>query len=295
MLVNTTTIELTGRTEAGCTVLVEGETVPFYLGQFLTVVDLQEGPNLISVTARDAAGNIGTASVAITRDTIPPALTLTAPQNGEVTNRNVAVVSGTAETGCRVLVNGADAVRSGPFFSTEVMLYEGVNTIAVQAVDAAGNRAATTVRVILDRGAPPLSVNLQNGTLTQSSTVRLTGKTKTGATLSINGVPVAVGPDGNFSADVPLRAGLNQIHLEARDQAGNAASLDRTITREEATKPPPENAPEPAPGLDPALAAAVAAVAVILLMLALLFGKRPPLPTDRDDTKSGSRPEEREP
>jgi hypothetical protein len=296
ILVNSTSIELSGRTEPGATVMVNGEAAPFYLGQFTSTVALQEGTNTISASARDAAGNTGFASVNITRDTISPALTLTSPQNGEVTGRAVMTVSGTAEPGARVAVNGAGAVRAGPFFSTDIMLVEGVNTIHVQAVDPAGNQASVTVSVTLDRTAPFLDLDLANGTIVQSAALQLRGRTEPGAALSVNGAPVIVAPDGNFSTNISLRPGPNQIRLEASDPAGNGASLDRTVTYEEPAKPPGQAPLDSSKRVDPALMAGAALAAVIILaaLLLLLRRKNQP-PSEGNDSESGSRPSGREP
>lgn len=296
LLVNATSIELTGKTEPGCTVLIDGEAAPFYLGQFSATVPLQEGPNNIVVSARDLAGNVGSASVSVTRDTISPALTLTSPQNGEVTGRAVMTVSGTAETGARVSVNGADSVRSGPFFSTDVMLVEGVNTIHVQAADPAGNQASVTVRVMLDRTAPSIVLELANGTIVHSAALRLSGRTEPGAALSVNGAPVTVAPDGNFSVNLSLRPGPNQVRLEAKDAAGNGASLERTVTYEEPAAPRPPTDSGTGAGFDAwMVAGAILLVIATILFAGLFIRMRPPPPSDSNDSENGSPPERSEP
>jgi hypothetical protein len=296
LLVNATSIELTGKTEPGCTVLIDGEAAPFYLGQFSATVPLQEGPNEITVTARDAAGNVGSASVSVTRDTIPPALTLTSPQNGEVTGRAVMTVSGTAEPGARVAVNGADSVRSGPFFSTDIMLVEGVNTIHVQAEDAAGNQASITVRVIMDRTAPLIFLDLVNGTIVHSAALRLSGRTEPGAALSVNGAPVIPAPDGNFSVNLSLRPGPNQVRIEATDPAGNAASLDRTVTYEEPAAPRPPAEPDTGAAFNAGLVAGTVSMVIVIILFAwLFFQRRAPPPSDLNNSESGSLPAGRKP
>ncbi|HKU36707.1 MAG TPA: hypothetical protein VJR89_01135, partial [Polyangiales bacterium] len=40
--------------------------------------------------------------------------------------------------------------------------------------------------------------------------------------LSINGTPVPVGPDGSFSADVPLAEGENDVVISAQDALGRS-------------------------------------------------------------------------
>jgi len=288
-LVNTTTIELTGRTEPGCTVTVNGETVPFYLGQFSAEVPLQEGRNNLTVAARDAAGNVGRARVSVDRDTIPPALAVTSPRNGEVTGRAVVTVSGTVEPGARLFIGEAGVAPEGPFFSLQLMLREGVNTIEVRAVDGAGNRATASVRVILDRTPPTVTVDLKNGTVVRSADLVLRGSTEPGATLSVNGAPVAVAPDGNFSFGLSLRPGPNTIHIEAADAAGNLASLDRSVTFEEPARPRPPAEPETDRGSDTAVYVVLAVViALTALFIGVLAARRPP--SAGDEGESGPRP-----
>ena len=57
-------------TVQGVSATVTGQT-------WTATVPLQEGSNTLTIVARDAAGNVGTASVQVTRDTTLPTLTAT--------------------------------------------------------------------------------------------------------------------------------------------------------------------------------------------------------------------------
>lgn len=57
-------------------------------------------------------------------------------------------------------------------------------------------------------------------------------------TFTINGTPVALGPDGSFSTDIPLSAGENTINYYAADAAGNSSTTSRSVTRIVDTIPP---------------------------------------------------------
>jgi uncharacterized protein YjbI with pentapeptide repeats len=281
LLVNMTSIEITGRTEPGCTVRVDGEPVPFYMGQFSAEVGLQEGPNEITVTARDAAGNVNSSLVRVMCDTIPPDLTVTIPRDGDVTGQRILTVSGTAEEGARVLVDDLDAAISGPFFSASVTLIDGENLIIVQALDAAGNRALVALRVTLDTAPPFISVDLENGTITRSSEFLLAGEAEKGSALSVNGVAVDVGPDGRFRTNISLHPGLNTIHLVARDGAGNIVSLDRTVTSEQAPPPPKPAEEQPSQNSNAPVVLWVVVVLVAAGIAAALLFRRRPLASDR--------------
>jgi hypothetical protein len=278
LLVNTTSVEVTGRTEPGCTVRIDGEPVPFYLGQFSAEVNLQEGTNEILVMARDPAGNINSSLVRVTRDTIAPGLTVSVPREGAVIGERVLAVSGTVEEGARVLVDGREAAVSGPFFSANVTLVEGANLITVLAQDPAGNVATVVLRVTVDTSPQFISVDLENGTITRNAYLLLTGETKNGSALSVNGVAAAVGPDGRFLINISLQTGLNAIHLVARGPLGDTTSLDRTVTREGTTAPPKPADRQPARnGNTPAVLIAAAIAIAVVLALALFF-RRPPEP-----------------
>lgn len=63
MVLNQSTVQLTGRTEPGSTVLVNNAVVPVStLGEFQTTINLVNGNNEIIVEARDIAGNSSTMS-----------------------------------------------------------------------------------------------------------------------------------------------------------------------------------------------------------------------------------------
>jgi hypothetical protein len=82
------------------------------------------------------------------------------------------------------------------------------------------------------------------------------------------------------------------VHLEAKDAAGNAASLDRTVTYEEPAKPPGPTPPDSSRGVDPALMAGVALAAVIIIAaLYILFRRKIATASENKDGESGSPPE----
>jgi|GEM_PF-3518042 len=123
---------------------------------FTIPVTLNPGTNTFAMAAYDAVGN---RSAVITRritvDTSPPVVTLA---TGDITvSTGTVEVRGTAAdpSGIRRItyrVGGGDeqAVQATPDatveFSFVATLAEGVNTIEVAAYDAAGNRAAATLR-----------------------------------------------------------------------------------------------------------------------------------------------------
>ena len=120
-------------------------------GTFVATVPLTERNNTIEVLAIDPAGNDAMAWANVTRDTAAPSLTLDAvPQR--VTEGRV-IVSGRAERGSIVTVNGAVVPLIGDQFSRNVTLSGGSNIIVVRAEDGAGN--ALERRIAVSYVLPP--------------------------------------------------------------------------------------------------------------------------------------------
>jgi flagellar hook assembly protein FlgD len=68
------TLQVTGRTDSGATVMVNGQVVPVSaLGDFQATLNLFQGDNLIQAEARDQAGNVTNLTRRIRYDVSPPA------------------------------------------------------------------------------------------------------------------------------------------------------------------------------------------------------------------------------
>lgn len=121
---------------------------------------LSNGTHSFSLKVSDHDGNAATEIVtSFTVDTVPPALTITSPADGLITNKESLTVSGTTNdvtsTPVTVTVNGAPVtVQSNGSFTTTVTLKSGSNTITVVATDAAGLKTTIARTVTLDTGAP---------------------------------------------------------------------------------------------------------------------------------------------
>ncbi len=138
---------------------------------------LAEGNITITVSATDVAGNPGSVSKTVTKDTIAPTLVVTSPTAGALlgpTQSAGLVVTGTvSEANATVNVQISDGVNP-PVFRTVTAtgtnftlasnpavltgLNDGALTITVNAVDAAGNSATQTLGVTKDTTAPVVSI-----------------------------------------------------------------------------------------------------------------------------------------
>src|SRR2546428_585276 len=129
-------------------------------GSFEMPVALVEGANTLKLVAVDAAGNQGSGSLTVTRDSTPPAVTVDALPT-EVSSATVTV-SGTVESTITfVTVNGQPVTVTNGRYSASVALSFGSNVIFVEATDAAGNRATTSTAVsYVPQGVTTASVGL---------------------------------------------------------------------------------------------------------------------------------------
>jgi hypothetical protein len=69
------------------------------------------------------------------------------------------------------------------------------------------------------------------------------GRARPSTTVKVNGTSAPVGPDGRFSAVVPLRVGKNAVDVAAEDVTGRTRHATGTVVRH---GPPPPLTPEPA-------------------------------------------------
>ncbi|MGP8110289.1 MAG: Ig-like domain-containing protein [Thermoplasmata archaeon] len=158
-LTNHSAVVVSGTTEPGATVTVDGSAVTVGVaGAFTTTLTLADGAHTIVVNATDAAGNRATVSVQVTVDTTAPSLAITSPTTGASVSTSDILVTGTAEAGSTVVVDGyAVALSGGGTFSIELPLSPGTNTITVTATDPAGNVASRSVVVSYAVPAAPTS------------------------------------------------------------------------------------------------------------------------------------------
>ena len=232
---NASNVTVKGTAEENSRLSVNGIAVAFQGSAFSYSLELTEGVNVISVVARDRAGNSNTTVLEVVRDSTPPALAVLSPREGDVFNRTSVEVRGSTEAGARVKVNGVGLDVCGTEFSTVLELPDQqASTIVVEASDSVHNIAVVSITVEVDTIAPALKLRSPaNGTLTNLTSIGLTGKTEAATSLSVNGQAVQVASDGSFSVEVVLdREGANLISVEATDRAGNIARSSVTVLRD---------------------------------------------------------------
>ncbi|EXE90852.1 bacterial Ig-like domain family protein, partial [Acinetobacter sp. 1578804] len=219
-----------------------------------TLPALTDGPHTITVTATDAAGNVGTDTGVVTVDTAAPAAPAIDPVNG------TDPITGTAEPGSTVTVTYPDgstaSVVAGPDGSWTVPnpgLNDG-DTVTAVTEDPAGNTSGPATAVV-DAVAPTVALN---DVLTNDSTPELTGTVNDPtATVVVNvdgtDYPAVNNGDGTWTlADNTLPVltdGPHTITVTATDAAGNAGTDTGVVTVD--TAAPAAPVIDPVNGTDP--------------------------------------------
>jgi parallel beta-helix repeat protein len=235
-LTNQTSIKISGRTEPGATLRVDGTAAELDPeGNWKAFVALEnEGANEISVESWDAMLNKAVVSWVVFRDTITPVIKLDAPTENALFNTTSAVFSGSVnDPAASLALNGAPvAVGPDGAFSVTVSLEEGRNTAELSCRDAAGNTAVLVRHVTSDTIAPLLRLDSPaDGAATNASSVIATGAVESGAELTVNGQKASAAGTG-FQWTLELSEGQNSFVFRARDRAGNENSTTISVLRD---------------------------------------------------------------
>lgn len=191
---------------------------------------LADGTYDIAATIADASGNVSDpALVRVTIDTVAPAITVTSPADGALTNVASARIEGALNESAALTLNGAAVAVTDRRFSHAVSLTEGANAFALRAVDEAGNVGTRSLSVTLDTVPPPapvagsITARASGGQLTVSGSA---GSVEGGSSVTVvntrtgQSVMVTANADGSFSAMLAGEAG-DVLQIHATDGATN--------------------------------------------------------------------------
>jgi len=197
-IVKETPVVIKGKSKFGATVVILDKVIDVGNdGTFSSMIDLKPGTNIFPVFA-DYKGIVNTIELNV--EYRPPVLlnvnNLT--NNMEINSRDITVDLEVSE-GARFSVNGREGEK-------RVYLSEGSNIITVEAWDQWNSRLTRKFVVIYRQ---PESFELNVASPIQGATIRepmivVTGSTAAGAQVAVNNIPVQTGPDGFFTAKVPI-------------------------------------------------------------------------------------------
>jgi hypothetical protein len=196
------------------------------------------GNHTFTVTATDAAGNVGTAvHDYVVADVTAPSITIAAPVEGAVYTLNqVATASYTCadEAGGSGLATCTGTVASGAALSTSTA---GPHTFTVNATDIAGNpsSATRTYTVLADTTLPTVSIvsPADGATFTVGQVVNASYSC---ADTGGSGLATCIGSVASGAAIDTATAGLKAFTVTATDRAGNTSS---TVVHYTVAAPPP--------------------------------------------------------
>ena len=141
-----------------------------------SVTPAGQGALVVTAVATDAAGNSATTSTTLTVDTTAPAVAITTIEGGDnIINAAEAAggiqISGTAEIGSTLTVNGAAVTVDGTGHWTTSVTPAGQGALVVTAVatDAAGNSATTSTTLTVDTIAPAVAITSPGGPINQAA------------------------------------------------------------------------------------------------------------------------------
>ena len=202
-----------------------------------------EGPQIISVVARDSLGNTSDAvTVSVTYDITMPdaAFDSATPTLVNVTEMTLTGSFGDNYAFDTLTVNGESPTMDwgAGTFSIVVSLTEGENSFAIEARDMAGNLNTPTPLVInADLTAPELELLSDTFVSSTPYTWRI-GISEAVTVVSLNGVADGTRHSGaNFSIpNRPLNEGQNDLIIVADDDAGNRVTVTFTVVLD--TTPP---------------------------------------------------------
>lgn len=189
------------------------------------VISNESASQIISRTATDALGSTATASVALKIDKTRPTLSITSPAAAATVTTSQLTMTGTVADAlsglARVTCNNAIANVNASSFSCNLTLVSGLNAIAVQATDVAGNVATSNASVTLG--------NALTISATPTPAPNAAGWNNTNVTVTFT----CAGGVGTVTCPQPVivsSEGASQIiSRSASDSGGNSATASVTL------------------------------------------------------------------
>ena len=177
-------------------------------------------------------------STTLTVDTIAPAVAITTIEGGDnIINAAEAAggiqISGTAEIGSSLTVNGAAVTVDGTGHWTTSVTPAGQGALVVTAVatDPAGNSTSTSTTLTVDTIAPAVAITTIEGgdniinAAEAAGGIQISGTAEIGSSLTVNGAAVTVDGTGHWTTSVtPAGQGALVVTAVATDPAGNSTS-----------------------------------------------------------------------
>jgi hypothetical protein len=227
-----------------------GQPQPLTLtgSNFSGTITLTAGPNTLTFSARDKAGNTSSTTTTVLLDPGPPAVSITAPASGTLVSGivNVTVEASDDMSGLGSVALYVDnqlyaALTQSPFnFSLNTSgLTSGSHALTAKATDRAGNMAQASINLLIDADSPSVTITSPPSGATVSGTITVTVQASdvssgiASVSLFVDGVSrfSLNQPPFNFVLDTSaLATGSHTIMARAVDKAGNQQETSLTIS-----------------------------------------------------------------
>ena len=195
-------------------------------------INLQEGPNVLTVVAQDDYGQAAAQNITVTLNT-------KAIVKGTVTDS----ATGLPLSGVAITISNSTATYTSSTDSSGAYAIYGVAQGGYTATFTRAGYSEHTVNIAVSVGQtlvldaqltplPPLTVSITsplNETVLNSSLITVTGNVSNNAQVMVNGVYAVVNGSA-FTASIPLSEGQNAITAVANDTYGQTASQGITVT-----------------------------------------------------------------
>jgi hypothetical protein len=200
-------------------------------GMFTALLTLDKYENEAHIRVVDVVGHENWTIYKVYLDTLPPALIVESPDDGQWASTGTITVQGTTESQVTVVVNGETCQLEYGMFSIDVPLEYGLNQLVITSTDMAGN-VATVYRIVhMDNVPPELTVLApEQGSATGRERITVSGTATDGNPVRVmvnNMTADQVGE--NWIREAFLVEGTNTLHIKALDLAGNSASATLTV------------------------------------------------------------------
>jgi hypothetical protein len=156
-----------------------------------------------------------------------------------VTSQEKVTLQGTAESEAIIVIFNKDqksvgmtsADVDGNFVFENIVLVSGENKFTARALNAVRKSSYRSKEIVIkfDAAAPTLEVQSTAVAVSEQNYFAI-GKAEPGSVVTVNGVAATVDAEGNWSANIPLTPGENNLEILATDSAGNQASTNETVT-----------------------------------------------------------------
>jgi hypothetical protein len=124
---------------------------------------------------------------------------------------------------------GSEAIIAAPVDHSG----DGKYKLEYYAVDNVGNREVAKSMDITVDTIVELTVDQAEKVTVNKATYTFEGKAEKGSKVTVNGDQVQLGPNGEFSIELPLHEGANPIEVTVTDKAGNTKTSTYLVTYKE--------------------------------------------------------------